>query len=178
MLPVSRLSSLFTFLLLAPVAHAHDPGISSSVVTVRPDGIDVTVRLHDDEPGRSIRFGPTSPPLIVGEEDGARTTIERHVTGDHVELRYRLERPPGDRLSIRAPFLATQDHGHRHLVTVRGELFADLLLAAKRPGAMLPHCSSTPMNLAGQKVAAWMASMAGTPNSFTQTSSSCQVLWQ
>lgn len=136
-------------LLSAGVVRAHDPGLSTGRVEVRPDAVvwevalapaDADFLLPTAERGADqarVRglLAPRVGEFMRASEDGvplvADSTRVEFRESDSVEFHARFPRKPGQRLVLTLPFFPSLPSGHRHYTTVvsaDGALLAERLL--------------------------------------------------
>jgi hypothetical protein len=128
---------------LATAALCHDPGLSTSVVTLSKDGATATLRIHDADLG-DAREVAASDALVLGSgHDTIRPAQADKVVDSHGDAVFSLSFtvPREAVIEVRVPLLARLPRGHKHHLEIRaadGSLLASTMLGAASPRVVLP----------------------------------------
>ena len=185
---------------LPGVLRAHDPGLSTLRIEVRPadmlfhttlapaDAVYLLTpgRRHEPFAASQAAYAAQVPQLYAVEVDEASLTSPDDVDvqllpGDNLEFRFRYVRPAGSRLRLNARLLSSLPAGHRQyvsLVTMDGVLLAEKLWTAHDtevsvtlpPPASVVSQASAPDN--AEKASNWAA---GEPHSKSGDSADTQA---
>lgn len=169
MKPCSRQLSLFrTFVAvlssLAGIlpAFAHDPGLSTANLRVRPEGIDITLILSVKDAAQLVNLdqnglnpilqGPAGEAALAARSGGAleirvndqpaSVTLAKCNFDDanNASLNFQASAQPQGKLQIRSRWLALLPPGHRQFLTIqnaRGGVLAEQLLSANSDTASI-----------------------------------------
>jgi hypothetical protein len=128
---------------LTTAALSHDPGLSTSVVTLSKDGVTATLRIHDADLG-DARDVAASDALVLSNGHGTiRPAQADKVVDSHGDAVFSLTFPAAREsvLEVRVPLLARLPRGHKHHLEVRGDdgrLVSSTMLGAAAPRVIVP----------------------------------------
>jgi hypothetical protein len=113
-----------------PTSRAHDPGLSSTVATVRAGGVEAVMRFNDDDLPADAVLAPDDVLRVrAGGRDVASDVLERvHLDEGHGELRLFFAVSEPGTLRFDVPLLAALPFGHKHYMEIR---LADRLVGAR-----------------------------------------------
>jgi hypothetical protein len=128
---------------LAAAAHAHDPGLSSSVVVLSKDRATATLRIHDADLADARSLAASEAVVIRSGHDTIPPEHADKVVDGEGEAVFSLSfRVPREAvLEIHVPLLGRLPRGHKHLIEVRAEgggLVTSSMIGTASPRVVLP----------------------------------------
>lgn len=147
---LSRRSCCVVWLWIAAAlpAFAHDPGLSTATVRLRPEGIDIALvlsvkdagellnqdRNHADRTARLERLAGEALEIRINDQPAAITTAKCSFDdNNNVSLHLQFAGRPAGKLQIHSRWLALLPPGHRQFISIqkaKGDVLAERLLSA------------------------------------------------
>ena len=168
-----RLSWFLFFLGCIAAGRAHDPGLSTALVTVRGESVRVAVTfsvadlraLQPPDPVTGDWIEGLVELWVNGARRLPRTALSRPVEAGEIQFELTWERPAaGGTAELRALRLAVLSPGHRQFITVSAEsgpVLAERLLTAREPSLGFPlaamSASSAPTAAADEEPSTFAA---------------------
>ncbi len=157
-----RTWAIASFLIACVVnTFAHDPGLSTASVRLRPDSIDIALvlsvkdagelvnldRHHADQTARFERAAGEALEIRINDQPAALTTAKCSFddNNNNVSLHFQFAGRPAGKFQLRSRWLALLPPGHRQFISIqnaKGDMLAERLLSATADSATIELSSA------------------------------------